>query len=68
MLHINQNNVQVKYGADLAAASLRFTLICSGHNQLTPPYKSQWFITLGVSKPLSTDIKTGNMPNANGRS
>ena len=38
MLHIKHSNVQAKHDSDLAAASLRFTLICSEHNQFTPPY------------------------------
>ena len=38
MLHIKHSNVQAKRDSDLAAASLRFTLICSDHNQFTPPY------------------------------
>ena len=68
MLHMHHSNVQAKHDSDLAAASFRFTLICSDLNQFTPPYTSQCVITLGVSKPLSTDIRTGNIPNDTGRS
>jgi hypothetical protein len=38
---MHHSNVQAKHDSDLAAASFRFTLICSDHNQFTPPYTSQ---------------------------